>query len=91
MHVTIFLLITPNLQSGLPTPIDVDEAQLIYIYIFKIVICKPKLNVHLCWGWVHGEKVQEKEQLIIKKKKTIRKSRLDLFFNALFSPLKKCA
>ena len=70
------------------TPIDVVEAQLIYICIFKIVICKPKLKVHLCLDWVHREKVQEREQLIHKK---IHKARLVSVFIVLFSPLKKVA
>ena len=42
----IFLLPTPNFHSGLLTPIDMVEAQLVHICKYIIIIFKPKLG----WG-----------------------------------------
>ena len=39
-----------SFHSGLLTSKSMIEAQFIYIYIFKFIICKPKLKVNLGVG-----------------------------------------
>ena len=50
--VLVFLLLTPYFHSGMLTPIDMVEDQLVYLCNFKIIICKPKLG----WGGSDGKK-----------------------------------